>query len=300
MQTAEELTEKLSDLESMNAVLKDVFSTLQVDQTLHRILAAALQLSNADQGAILLIGDLQRQDGNTLIREGGSKDEKLDPFLNRLLGGWTYTYKKPLSSNNLIETFGEDTITDKYRDIVSAMSIPLVIEDNIIGVINLISIHADRLFAVREVRLISLLAEQCARFIENAKLHEALFEENVQLKKAVAGKYDRYGIIGSGENMRKVFALLDRVIPTDVRVLLAGESGTGKELVAKVIHYNGSRKDNAFVTVDCGALPANLLESELFGYVKGAFTGADRDRKGLFEAADKGTLFLDEVGNMPL
>jgi transcriptional regulator with PAS, ATPase and Fis domain len=100
--------------------------------------------------------------------------------------------------------------------------------------------------------------------------------------------------------MQEVFALMERVIPTEGRVLLEGESGTGKELFARVIHYGGPRAAAPFVAVDCGALPANLLESELFGYVKGAFTGAMRDKKGLFEEADSGTLFLDEIVNMPI
>jgi transcriptional regulator with PAS, ATPase and Fis domain len=100
--------------------------------------------------------------------------------------------------------------------------------------------------------------------------------------------------------MQQVFAMLQRVFPGETRILIGGESGTGKELIARTIHYNGPRKDKNFVAIDCGALPENLLESELFGHVKGAFTGAIRDKKGLFEIADGGTLFLDEVANTSL
>ncbi|KAA0230075.1 sigma-54-dependent Fis family transcriptional regulator [candidate division KSB1 bacterium] len=111
---------------------------------------------------------------------------------------------------------------------------------------------------------------------------------------------DFSGILGHSAIMQSVFALLRQVMPTDVRVLISGESGTGKECIARAIHDGSPRQQGPFVAVDCGALPANLLESELFGYVKGAFTGADRDRKGLFEEAHGGTLFLDEIVNMPM
>ena len=97
--------------------------------------------------------------------------------------------------------------------------------------------------------------------------------------------------------MQKLFGLLDKVIPTDARILIEGESGTGKELIARAIHYNGPRKKGRFVAIDCGTLPENLLESELFGHVRGAFTGATESKKGLFHVADGGTLFLDEINN---
>jgi len=104
------------------------------------------------------------------------------------------------------------------------------------------------------------------------------------------------GIIGAAPAMERLYASMERVLDSQVPVLLEGESGTGKELVARALHFHGPRADRAFVVENCGALPETLLESELFGHVKGAFTGATRDRKGRFEEADGGTLFLDEVG----
>ncbi len=111
-------------------------------------------------------------------------------------------------------------------------------------------------------------------------------------------KYDYSSIIGSSGAMDQVFCTLDKIIDTHVPVLIQGESGTGKELVARAIHYNSKRRKKKFVSENCAAIPETLLESELFGYVKGAFTGAVRDKKGLLELADGGTLFLDEIGEM--
>ena len=109
-----------------------------------------------------------------------------------------------------------------------------------------------------------------------------------------------YGLIGDSSRMRMVYGLIGKVLHNPVSVLLTGETGTGKELVARAIHECGSRRSEAFIVQNCAALPEHLLESELFGYRKGAFTGADRDHEGLFDAADGGTLFLDEIGDMPL
>jgi DNA-binding NtrC family response regulator len=127
-----------------------------------------------------------------------------------------------------------------------------------------------------------------------------LVTENVYLRKQLAERYEFDNIIGSSPAMQQLFGRMRKIIDTDSTVLLLGESGTGKELVAKALHFNGPRKGRPFVAVHCGAIPENLLESELFGHVKGAFTGAIRDKSGKFESADGGTIFLDEIVTMPL
>jgi len=123
-------------------------------------------------------------------------------------------------------------------------------------------------------------------------------EENVQLKRALKQRYNFEHIIGKSEPMLKIFDLVAQVAPSRSTVLLQGESGTGKELIAKAIHLNSQRRDRPFVPVNTGSMPPDLLESTLFGHVKGAFTSAIASKKGLFEVADKGTLFLDEIGTM--
>ena len=125
-------------------------------------------------------------------------------------------------------------------------------------------------------------------------------EENIQLKRALKQRYNFENIVGKSEPMLKIFDLVAQVAPSRSTVLLQGESGTGKELIAKAIHLNSLRHDRPFVPVNSGSTPPDLLESTLFGHVKGAFTSAVASKKGLFEVADRGTLFLDEIGTMSL
>lgn len=136
--------------------------------------------------------------------------------------------------------------------------------------------------------------------IQNALRSRNLEVENRSLKKELVKEYSFQNMVGNSPAMHSIFDLIKRVSQTPTNVLITGESGTGKEVVAKAIHYNGPLKDKPFVTVNCGAIPENLMESEMFGHKKGSFTGAVADKVGLFEVADNGTLFLDEVGELPL
>lgn len=136
--------------------------------------------------------------------------------------------------------------------------------------------------------------------IQNALRSRNLEVENRSLKKELVKEYSFQNMIGNSQAMHIIFDMVKRVSQTPTNVLITGESGTGKEVVAKAIHYNGPLKDRPFVTVNCGAIPENLMESEMFGHKKGSFTGAVADKSGLFEVADGGTLFLDEVGELPL
>ena len=135
--------------------------------------------------------------------------------------------------------------------------------------------------------------------IERVKRSHQLVRENTELREALQERHRIEGIIGESGQMQEVLDLVRRVAPSDATVLLRGESGTGKELIAKAIHYASARRNGPLVKVNCAALPETLLESELFGHEKGAFTGAFAMRKGRFEIADKGTLFLDEIGDLP-
>ena len=142
------------------------------------------------------------------------------------------------------------------------------------------------------------LKEENRRLMDELRqANRRLQEENIILHQEAEKQYEFKNIIGQSKAMQEVFRLMRKAIPTDITVLLTGETGTGKELIARAIHYNGPRKDKLFVAQNCSALPDTLLESELFGHSKGAFTGATSDKKGIFELADGGTVFLDEIAD---
>jgi two-component system, NtrC family, response regulator AtoC len=142
-------------------------------------------------------------------------------------------------------------------------------------------------------------ADEIILTLKKAEERERLKKENIRLKKSQEKEHNFSSIIAKSKEMRRVFELINKVKDYNTTILLTGESGTGKELVARAIHYNGIRKDKPFVAVNCGAIPETLIESELFGHVKGAFTDAIKTKSGLFEEADKGTIFLDEIAELP-
>ena len=140
--------------------------------------------------------------------------------------------------------------------------------------------------------------DELMSLVEKALSHKKLQQENMSLKAELTKKYKFEQIIGQSDQLKAVLQLVERISDSDSTALITGESGTGKELIARAIHYNSNRVDNPFVAINCGAIPSELLESELFGHVKGAFTGAISNRVGRFEMADGGTIFLDEIGDL--
>jgi len=141
--------------------------------------------------------------------------------------------------------------------------------------------------------------EEIRLIVKNALERRDLRRENLALKEALGQRFSFDGLIGKSKSMQDVFSMIRKVASSPVKILVTGESGTGKELVARAIHYNSDRRDGPFVPINCGAIPENLLESELFGHEKGSFTGAIRQKPGLFETAAGGTIFLDEIGELP-
>jgi transcriptional regulator with GAF, ATPase, and Fis domain len=181
---------------------------------------------------------------------------------------------------------------------------PLIFRDEVLGVLALF----DRgVLGQSDFDWLRVFADHAAVSIANARAFEQieflkarLEEENIYLRQEVSEAIGASSLVGSSSGLKKVLQQIQLVAPTDAAVLIHGESGTGKELVARAIHENSPRKDRALIKVNCGAVPESLFESEFFGHVKGAFTGALKDKPGRFELADGGTLFLDEIGEVPL
>lgn len=214
---------------------------------------------------------------------------------------------KPISIKNLHEEkeFLNRMQIKRSKNIpISFIAVPLKIEGVVIGVLAVEKKFEDEKTLKESEDILVILSNFIAGKIRNINLlikeRENLREENVNLKQELYKNYSFSNIIGKNKKMIEIFKLVQSVSDSMASILILGESGTGKELIAKAIHYASSRRDGPFISINCASIPETLLESELFGYKKGAFTGAVSDKKGKFQLANGGTLFLDEIGDMPL
>ncbi|MFV9646598.1 MAG: sigma 54-interacting transcriptional regulator, partial [Desulfobacterales bacterium] len=276
-------------------------SILRKIKAVFHIEGASLALHDADRKEFYFIRTVEEERNGY---HGGMKSMQFPDHLG--VAGWVLRENRPV----IIQDASKDDRFFKGLDLQenfvtkSMICLPLRTRKGLIGVLYALN-KLEGEFTARETRLLEILSGTIAIAIENARFYgdlkqyaSSLEQENRRLKSEVQARFNLQGVVGSSPAIRRVFALLDKVMDTTTSVLIQGETGTGKELIARVIHYNGPLKDKPFVAENCGALSENLLESELFGHVKGAFTGAIADKKGLFEQADGGTIFLDEIEEM--
>ena len=290
------------NLQTLYEVSRQINSVRDLPELLDLTMDLALQTMNGERGLIFLIEDenlilkVSRNMENEMVEDATEISQSV--ISDVLSGG------KPLvvtdAQND--EAFRNRKSVKNFR-IHSILCVPLRLKDQIIGTVYIDSrseSFQSTSFSEIDIEFLEAFANLAAIAVENARLHDSLVKENLYLRKEVESRYAFENIIGQSAPMKKLYKEMEVAIENEGNVLIIGESGTGKELVAKAIHYNSRRKNHNFVAVDCGALPDTLLESELFGHKKGAFTGAVTDKPGLFEEADKGTLFLDEISNTSL
>lgn len=287
----------------LEAVIHSVFEILPSSTN-----AAILLRSDSDADRFTLALARKRSDdaGRTMLTIGKTEEDSSAgvrasrAVLRRVLSDQAAI----LTANAAEELDSSESILG--GQILSMIAVPLWRGKEITGLIQIDNRRSAGMFSERDLEVALLLGNQASLAIDNASLvsrlrlaEERLRGENTYLKrKQEAITFDN--IIGTSAPMKEVLSQLQKVVDTRATVCITGETGTGKELIASAIHYQSRRKEKMFVAQNCAALPENLLESELFGHVKGAFTSADGDKKGLFEVANEGTLFLDEVGEMTL
>jgi len=281
----------------INSNYKDVHSLLS------RIMESATRLSDAEASSLLLMDKVK----NELFFEValGTKGKEVQKYTVKLgegIAGWVAQHDKSLIINDLandsrhLSSIGEEiNYTSK-----TMIAVPMRVKDECIGVLEVINKKETGGFSQDDLEWLEIFANQAALTIVNAKNMEEAYSEIKSLKDKIKNDQGYHTIITKSPVILEKLEIIDRVAKTDSSVLLLGESGVGKELFAEQIHLRSKRSGSPFIRVNCAALPEGLLESELFGHVKGAFTNAISNRQGRFEMADTGTIFLDEIGDLPL
>jgi Nif-specific regulatory protein len=272
-------------------------SSFDLNKALKNILKSVSQSTNCEAASLMLINPNTK---NLYFKTASGNVAVLKNFSLKMgegIAGWVALNRKSLIVNNVKDDPRHKQDVDHMTGFVthSMIAVPVEYQGEILGTLEVLNPREKPQFDQADLVLVEALASQVAIAIRYCDSYTKLNEENIELKKAI---HLENTIIGQSKAIREVIQLAERVAPFEVTVLLTGESGTGKELIARLIHESSPRKEKPFIAVNCSALPENLIESELFGHEKGAFTGAVTNRKGKFEIASEGTLFLDEIGDM--
>ncbi|UQA62332.1 sigma 54-interacting transcriptional regulator [Polyangium aurulentum] len=306
---------ELAGVRRLFAFSEKLINRRNLDELLEAMLDDVIEMTHADKGFLLLLegaeaaadaGKPKRTEEERKLVVRASRNVRREAITDAAGGISDSIVRQVLASSRalIVSDALADTQFGRSESVIamklsSVMCAPLLSQGEVIGALYVGNDKVKHLFDRTQLELLSIFASQASLILQNAMLLSALRADKAKLEAELKDKKFG-GIIGACPSMLEVFRKLQKVAATDISVLITGETGTGKELIAKEIHRRSNRVDGPFVTINCGAIPENLIESELFGHVKGAFTGAIGTRPGKFQVADKGTLFLDEIGELPL
>jgi transcriptional regulator with GAF, ATPase, and Fis domain len=268
-------------------------------ELLDALMDAVIEITNADKGFLILL-------------EGETLDVKVARNLNReniadavsqlsdsIIAKVVRSRKPVIVSDAMSDDEFAGAKSVMHLRVSSVICVPLLDRGRLLGIIYVGNDSIRDLFQNQTLRVLTVFSSQASLIVSNALLLNELRHDNKRLSERL--EQYRFGeIVGTSPPMQSVFRKVEKISPTDISVMITGETGTGKELIAREIHNRSPRTGKPFITINCGAIPENLLESELFGHVKGSFTGAVANKQGKFQAADGGTLLLDEIGEMPI
>lgn len=312
--THDRLQAACDELRTINNLINKICSVRETNHIMQIIVAELVRLTDADQGLINLAERSPSEDLVTVVRRVEAEPDGLPFKVSDQISGLVLREKQMVKIDDLDVDDRFLSLSSDGGRFKSILCFPMIVRSEVIGLTSLVRGKEKGPFDDRHCRLVGILTSQSAHVLSNALLLEKLagknellelsrrklVEENIRLQSEIKETFAFENIIGKSPAMKHVLALASKFSANDAPVLITGETGTGKELIARAIHYSSPRQDRSFVIKNCGVKTESLLESELFGHVKGSFTGADRDKAGLFEEADGGTIFLDEIGDAPL
>jgi transcriptional regulator with GAF, ATPase, and Fis domain len=294
LRTPENSTESLEKLVDFAAQLMREESP---ERLFEQLLESVVSLTGAEKGFVIVLRDGERQlaAAHNVVDDQSDLSRVSDTIIDQVI-----EHRRPVIVSDAMRDrkFGQSRSVVDLK-LSSVMCVPLMFRNDLLGVLYLGNDAITGLFTEDDLTLLQVWAAQASVTVHAALLLNQLKTTNRNLREQLR-RTSQGNIIGSSPGMKAVFRMIRRIAPTDISALLLGETGTGKEMVAKEIHRLSGRAKQPFVSINCGAIPENLLESELFGHKKGSFTGAVTDKIGKFESATGGTLFLDEIGEMPM
>ena len=290
---------ELRALRQLAAFSAKLLGTYDIDRLLENLMDEVIEVTHADKGFLILMenNELRIKVARKIDRE--NIEDAIERVSDSVIAKVIKSRQPLIISDALDHPEFKSSESVVNLKLLSIMCVPLTNRGDVFG---LIYVGNDRLvnrFESQTLDMLTIFAGQASLLLQNAMMVSELRLDNTELRRRL--EENQHGdIVGACAGMRDVFKRIDKVALTDIAVLITGETGTGKELIAREIHRRSPRSKGPFVTINCAAIPENLLESELFGHLKGAFTGAIATRTGKFQAASGGTLFLDEIGEMPM